>query len=63
MNNEGISEAAEKEEDDIDGDMTMNDEKRVEENEVLTPEEIEMKKKGIRELVFKSEYNLGGLLA
>ena len=32
------------------------------EKEVLTPEEIETKKKLIRDLKFKSELNLGGVL-
>lgn len=28
----------------------------------LSKEEQEMKRKGIRDLIFKSEYNLGGIL-
>jgi C4-type Zn-finger protein len=31
-------------------------------DEFLSKEEEEMKRKGIRDLIFKSEYNLGGIL-
>ncbi len=36
---------------------------RLQEQDVLSNEEIEAKKRGIRDLKFKSEVNLGGVLS
>jgi hypothetical protein len=47
-------------EEDEDGGMSVM--KKNADDDGLSKEEQEMKRKGIRDLIFKSEYNLGGIL-